>query len=276
LCCRMTRTEQKQQLRQRILKTLYVVTLKLFFGLVIPMKVTYLFFHTVQKQLLRKSPPMTFNKRDDVIVINRFNTHLMKKCTSLLIVFLVLTLSPLYAQDEAPTPGSFLQGWGFGVKAGINFSTMFGDVGDNGYLVFPHAGVVIDKDLNDQWRLSTEPQLSGEGQTLNGGYDRIIYLNLPFLGKYRVVDDFSLDGGIHVGVKVTETTKFSNGNTENRNRFKRIAPGFTAGGTYDVDEAWFIQFRTNLKLSDVVRKEGGDSEGSTILSFQVSVGHRFN
>ncbi len=199
----------------------------------------------------------------------------MKK-TVLLIALVFGLICNTFAQDESANTGNFFSGLNFAAKAGINFSNMFGDVGNNSYLFFVHAGAVIDKEVHNQWILSLEPHLSGEGQSLNGGYDRIIYLNLPFLGKYRVVDNFTIGGGIHLGVKVTERTKFSDGDTTNRNRFKRIAPGFTAGATYDVVQDWFVQFRTNLKLSDVVRKDGGDSEGSTILSFQVSIGHRFN
>ncbi|MBW2938997.1 PorT family protein [Aureisphaera sp. CAU 1614] len=200
----------------------------------------------------------------------------MKTILHNFIVLILLTTTTTLLAQENENDGSFFDGWDFGAKAGINFSNMYGDVGNNTFLTFAHAGLVIDKRTSDEWLISFEPHVSGEGQVLNGGYDRIIYFNIPFLGKYHVSEALSIDGGIHLGVKVTEQTKFQNGNKENRNRFKRIAPGFTAGVTYDITEDWFLQFRTNLKLSDVVRKEGGDSEGSTILAFQVSIGKRFN
>ncbi|NND62343.1 MAG: outer membrane beta-barrel protein [Flavobacteriaceae bacterium] len=201
----------------------------------------------------------------------------MKNSIFSTLVFLLLVVTPTLAQGDDSNKESFFDGWEFAVKAGVNFSNMYGDVGNNSFLIFPHAGAVIDKSITDEIILGFEPHISGEGQELNGGYDRIIYLNLPFVGKFKVADPLTLDGGIHVGVKLTEKTKFgTTGETDNRNRFKRIAPGVTGGATYDVAEDWFVQFRTNLKLSDVVRKEGGDSEGSTILSFQISIGHRFN
>ncbi|MEM7084935.1 MAG: outer membrane beta-barrel protein [Bacteroidota bacterium] len=200
----------------------------------------------------------------------------MYHTTKLLTLLLCIISMSVIGQEKEAGSHAFFNGLDFGAKAGVNFSTMFGDVGDNSFLFFVHAGLVIDKSLDSEWALSFEPHFSGEGQMLNGGYDRIIYLNLPFLGKYPIANGFTVDGGVHLGVKVTERTKFSNGDTENRNRFKRIAPGLTAGATYDVNNDWFLQFRTNLKLSDVVRKEGGDSEGSTILTFQISIGRRFN
>ncbi len=200
----------------------------------------------------------------------------MKHLISTLFVFLII-IAPIGAQDDDTGSGTFFSGWDFAVKAGVSASNMFGDVGNNSYLIFPHAGAVIDKSLTEEIILGFEPHLAIEGQELNGGYDRILYLNLPFFGKFPVADGLSLDGGVHTGIKLYERTKFgTTGETESRNRFKRIAPGINGGATYDVSEDWFIQFRTTLKLSDVVRKEGGDSEGSTILSFQVSVGHRFN
>ncbi|MDC8004283.1 porin family protein [Aureisphaera galaxeae] len=199
----------------------------------------------------------------------------MKCLTHILIICTLLIVTPLSAQEDTSS-GSFFSGWEFGAKAGINLSNMYGDVGDNSFLFFANAGAVIDKKVIDPWSLSVEPHVSGEGQNLNEGYERVIYLNLPFLVKYQVAEPLSIDGGIHMGVKIAERTKFSNGDTKNRNRFKRIAPGFTAGVTYDVTQDWFVQFRTNLKLSDVIRYDAGDTEGSTILAFQFSVGRWFN
>jgi len=193
-----------------------------------------------------------------------------------ILVCLLLFSTTLFAQEEKNATSDFFSDWVFGIKGGYNASNMYGDVGNNSFLSSGHLGVVADKNINEDLALSTEPHFSGEGQNLNGGYDRIIYFNIPVLVKFSATDALSLDGGVHAGVKVTEKTKFSNGNTENRNRFKRIAPGITGGATYKIDSNWFAQFRTNLKLSDVVRKEGGDSEGSTILLFQFSIGHSFN
>lgn len=200
----------------------------------------------------------------------------MKTVPFLFALFCIST-TLTFSQDSASSSGGFFTDLTVGVKAGINFSNMYGDVGNNSFLVFPHAGVVVDKALNESITISTEPHLSGEGQNLNGGYDQIIYLNLPVLVKYTVADQVSLDAGLHAGVKITETTKFgTTGEKENRNRFKRIAPGLTGGATYKINSNWFTQARANLKLSDVVRKEGGDSEGSTILTFQISVGYTFD
>ncbi len=221
---------------------------------------------------------MTFIKFFDVKEITNPKTNNMKNFTITSIVFLlsILISNTGFAQTANASSGGFTSGLSFGVKVGANFSNMYGDVGNNSFLFFPHAGLVVDKALSNKLTVSTEPHFSGEGQILNGGYDRIIYFNIPVLGKFKVTEPLTLDGGVHVGVKITERTKFgTTGRTENRNRFKRIAPGFTVGATYDVMEDWFVQFRTNLKLSDVVRKEGGDSEGSVILAFQLSIGKRF-
>lgn len=196
------------------------------------------------------------------------------KTIAVITTFLLLGIGVSIAQEEQNSSGDFFKNWEFGVKAGVSFSNMYGDVGNNSFLFFPHAGIVLDKALTEPVTISTEPHLSGEGQILNGGYDRIIYLNIPVLVKYNASPELSLDGGLHAGVKITETTKFGDtGETQNRNRFKRIAPGLTGGATYKIDGNWFTQARVNLKFSDVVRKEGGDSEGSTILAFQLAVGY---
>ncbi|MEM7186679.1 MAG: outer membrane beta-barrel protein [Bacteroidota bacterium] len=178
------------------------------------------------------------------------------------------------AQENNDSSNDFFKGWRFGLKAGVNFSTMFGDVGDNSFLFFPHAGAVADKDITEVVTLSTEPHFSGEGQNLNGGYERVIFFNIPVLVKYNASPELSIDGGLHTGIKIAETTKFGqSGEKRNRNRYKRIAPGITGGATYAIDGNWFTQVRANLKLSDVIRADAGDTEGSTILTLQLSVGY---
>ena len=202
----------------------------------------------------------------------------MKNFTSYLTVFLLFFSLNTFAQNNKSGATKFFSGWNFAATAGVNFSAMFGDVANDtntAFLIFANAGLVIDKEHNEEWILGFEPHFSGEGQTYSSGYERVLYLNLPFLGKYRVAKKLTLDGGIHVGVKILERRKTEDSGSESNNRFSRVAPGFTVGSTYNLDQDWFVQFRTHYKISDVIRKDAGDTEGSSILTLQLSVGRRF-
>ncbi|MEM7103337.1 MAG: porin family protein [Bacteroidota bacterium] len=198
----------------------------------------------------------------------------MKRIIFLLCAF-VAALPFSNAQSDSENAG-FFNDWQLGARVGINVSNMFGDVGNNSFLFSVNAGVVGNKSLTDKLGLAVEPHFSIEGQKLNGGYDRITYFNIPILVRYQVSDNFSAEGGLKMGIKVIEKTKFgTTGNTLRRNRFKTLAPGIVIGTTYNINENWFAQFRYNIKLKDVVRVGGGDSEGSIIMLFQFCAGYLF-
>ena len=184
--------------------------------------------------------------------------------------------SSMRAQSDASSSDGFFSNWLYGAKAGINLSNMYGDVGNNSYMFSFHFGAVGNKSLNEKIGLAVEPHISIEGQKLNGGFDRITFLNIPVMAVYKATDKISAEGGLKLGIKIIEKTKFgTTGETLRRNRFKTLAPGLVIGSTYKFSEQWLAQFRYNIKFKDVVRVDGGDSEGSIIMLFQFSAVYMF-
>ena len=85
---------------------------------------------------------------------------------------------------------SFAQGFGWGVKAGLNVSGMNNTGLDSKTGLT--AGVFVDYRFNDWIGMSADLLFSREGAMLKSGGDKYIaktnYLNLPILAKFYVLD----------------------------------------------------------------------------------------
>ncbi len=194
----------------------------------------------------------------------------MKTITRIFALFIVCLT---YGQQGSSNNDGLFQHWTLGIKAGGNISVLFGDLGDDKQVVYPnvHFGGVADRAINEEWAIALEPHISIVGRRQSAGRERITYLNIPVLAKYQLPNNLTMDGGLHLGVKVAEFREADNP----MERYKTMAPGITLGTTYSFNKNWFTQFRLNYKISDVIRDDAGDTEGTSILVFQVSVGYAF-
>ena len=97
---------------------------------------------------------------------------------------------------------SFAQGFGWGVKAGLNVSGMNNTGLDSKTGLT--AGVFVDYRFNDWIGMSADLLFSREGAMLKSGGDKYIaktnYLNLPILAKFYVLDQLAFNIGIQPGV----------------------------------------------------------------------------
>ncbi len=194
----------------------------------------------------------------------------MKTITRFLTLFIICLT---YGQQNNSTSNDLFQHWNLGIKAGGNISGLFGDIGDDKQVFYPHLhfGGVADRAINEEWAIALEPHISIVGRRQSAGRERITYFNIPVLAKYQLPNNFTLDGGLHLGIKVKEFREADNP----MERYKTVTPGITLGTTYRFDKNWFTQLRFNYKISDVIRDDAGDTEGTSILVFQVSVGYTF-
>ena len=201
------------------------------------------------------------------------------KTQYLIIILLILFLSPsiFHAQDDKDSNNSSTNYFKFAAKAGVNFSKNFGDVGDDeSFLTDFNIGAVIKIPTNLSFEIQAEPQISRVGGTQNGKtIRRFTFLDIPVLAQIHLINEWSFEAGPKIAVTLDQRQR-RNESLVSVDRLKTITLGLVAGATYNFDSNWFGQFRINHWFSDIVRKDAGDTEGTSILLFQFSVGYWLN
>lgn len=140
------------------------------------------------------------------------------KVTLLLSLFSFLNTSEAISQDTR-----------FGVKAGLNYSSIVGDLTDGLKFRFSgHGGIFIESEFTRKFSLQTEVLYSSQGfqfssdlQSIeNGGvtFDendfrtnvQLNYLTVPILGKFALNDRLNVEFGPQFGFLLNQGSKIKN------------------------------------------------------------------
>lgn len=209
----------------------------------------------------------------------------MKK---LLIITLVVLFGFTYvnAQDKVQ----------FGVKGGINISTITEDVD---FVSFDsktcfHIGVVMELPISDKFSFQPELLYSCQGADYGVEFDeeplkalvtyngtiKLDYLNIPLMAKYYVAEGFSLEAGPQVGLLLSAKDEYEypgeSGEDDIKDYVKGIDFGVNFGLGYKLEGGLNFGARYNLGLSDA--NDNTEELGDTTLKngvFQFSVGYFF-
>ncbi len=118
--------------------------------------------------------------------------------------------------------GAFAQKLSYGVKAGLNFSTITGDeffftaddmYADKSMRIGFHAGLTGECRFNDFIGMQAELLYSQQGlrQTSKDSdgksVTRFDYLNLPVMAKFYLIDGLSLEAGLQLGYLMSAKLK---------------------------------------------------------------------
>ena len=183
----------------------------------------------------------------------------------------------------------------FGVKGGVNFANLSGDIEDNSTKVGFNVGSFVEIKISDKFSLQPELLFSTQGtkeeysETFNGttiNYDsklNLSYLNIPVMAKFYVADKFSLEAGPQIGfllsaktkTEVTDGTNSSSEEEDFKDNVESTDFGLNFGAGYDFTSNLSAGFRYNLGLSNVAKTEAGDDTKikNTVLS--VSLAYKF-
>lgn len=142
----------------------------------------------------------------------------MAKVTLLLSLFCFLISSNLGAQETR-----------FGVKAGLNYSSVVGDLTDGIKFRFSgHGGVFVEMELAYNFALQTELLYSSQGfqvssdllaiENNGGAIDdndfrtnvQLNYLTVPILGKFALNDRLDVEFGPQFGFLLNQVSKIKN------------------------------------------------------------------
>lgn len=216
----------------------------------------------------------------------------MAKVTLLLSLFCFLNTSDLISQEAR-----------FGAKAGLNYSSVVGDLTDGVKFRFSgHAGIFLDIYFSDKFSFQPELLYSSQGFQFSsdlseidgnptpGGNDfrtnvQLNFLTVPILGKFRLGENYSLEFGPQVGFLLNQVTKIknldeadsSNSNSNSKNSISgkfQLDYGAAVGLSIKVSDQFSISPRMYLGL----RNRLNDAEGNIQnyhASLQLSVNYLF-
>ena len=176
-------------------------------------------------------------------------------------------------------------GASFGVKGGVNFSTVTGDSfkTPDSRTSF-HVGVLAEVPLSQMFSIQAEALYSGQGFDYdfegpdgdNAEY-QLDYINVPLLAKVYIVDGLSIEAGPQFSFLVNDEIDF-NPNADDGDIDLEGTPaeansfdfGVAAGVTFQTRIGLFASGRYTVGLTDVV--DNYDVKNSV---FQLGIGFKF-
>ncbi len=191
----------------------------------------------------------------------------------------IITGSAINAQEADNTMDKTAS---FGVKGGVNFSTISGDDFDSpDSRTSFHVGVLAEFPMTDMFSLQTEVLYSGQGfefdvPGIDGGEHveyQLDYLAIPVLAKFYLTKGFSVEAGPQFSFVVNEeldTNPTDDPGDTNLDNAESFAMGIAGGLTFQTDMGLFASGRYVYGLTDVF--DGIDSKNSV---FQIGIGYKF-
>lgn len=167
----------------------------------------------------------------------------------------------------------------FGLKAGLNVSSLTGDIEDVKSKIGFNVGGFAELPLASAFSLRPEVVFSAQGAKAEGeGQDvslNVGYLNVPVLGKWTSESGFFAETGPQVGFLLNAKLKAEGVDVDMKDFYKSIDFGWAFGIGYEFAENLGVNGRYNLGLANIADSdsdEGGSVKNSVI---QVGVFYKF-
>ena len=179
------------------------------------------------------------------------------------------------------------QGVKFGVKAGLNVTTITGGELSASSKVGFHVGGLVEFKLTDKFAVQPELLFSTKGAKADfGGFtfeQNLSYIDLPIMVKYFVMEGLSIEAGPQVSFLMSAKGKADGVSVDNKKEFSSTDFGFNIGAGYELTSGLFFQARYNLGFSDISKAPPVDPDFPEFSinykeknnGFQVSVGYKF-
>ncbi|MHC0442284.1 porin family protein [Flavobacterium sp. 3-210] len=179
----------------------------------------------------------------------------------------------------------------FGVKGGLNVSTITGDIENASSKVGFHVGGFAEIKLSEKFAIQPELLYSTQGAKEKGEFEyegnvydaelnyKLAYINLPIMAKYYIVEKFNVEAGPQIGFLVNakaEATVLGNSAEEDvKDSFKSVDFGINLGAGYDFTDKFSAGVRYNIGLSNMIDGEAADYAKAHNGVFSLSVGYKF-
>lgn len=183
-----------------------------------------------------------------------------------------------YAQNEADNKTD--KSPSFGIKGGVNFSTVTGDDFDSPDMRTSfHVGALAEFPLADMFSLQVEGLYSSQGFKTDLDINnedvefQIDYINVPVLAKIYATKGLSFEVGPQFSFKVNEEIDIDpedNPGDFETDQVKDFDFGVAGGLTFQSEMGLFATGRYTYGMSDII--EDADVHNSVI---QISLGYKF-
>jgi len=186
------------------------------------------------------------------------------------------------AQDNASNADSMAPS--FGVKGGVNFATLNGDIDSPDSRTSFHVGVFAEMPIAPIFSVQVEALYSGQGAEAEfRGSDgdkaelQLDYINVPVLAKFYIVKGLSIEAGPQFSFLVNDEFDFnpnSDGGDipldDNGPDFKTFQVGVAGGLTFQTDLGLFATARYVQDITDIAKDVNVQNS-----VFQLGVGYKF-
>jgi hypothetical protein len=169
---------------------------------------------------------------------------------------------------------SFAQETHFGLKAGINSSTLkIINAGDYDSKLGFYAGGLAHIHVKKHFAIQPELSFSTQGGKKGDNYTfRINYLNVPVLFQYMFDEGFRLQTGPQVGFMVLAEQEINNVTFNVKDTYSTIDFSWTFGGGYLFDSGLGIDVRYNLGINDISEDNSFETRNRV---FQAGIFYQF-
>ena len=201
----------------------------------------------------------------------------------------------------------------FGMKGGLNVSTLSGDVDDASPKLGAHVGGLVEIKIAKRFSIQPELLLSLQGAKSEYSYYEpgysftseskinLTYLNIPVLAKFYVTPKFSVEAGPQIGFLVGAKNKYSevennegfvtsySQTVSSKNGLATVDAAFDFGASYFFTDNMFLEGRFCVGITSIdgdsgfYRSNNGNGNDNYYYSgrsinnnvFQLSFGYRF-
>lgn len=194
----------------------------------------------------------------------------------------------------------------FGVKGGVNFSSIGGDKTDglDGLTGF-HIGGLVEIPVTERFSVQPEVLYSAQGAKreikesfgdvsfTTTGKTKLDYINIPIIAKYYVIDGLAIEAGPQIGFMVSANAEskldlsgidpsiaeliedgFQSGDIDISDQTKGLDFGLALGASYRLNMGVFFGARYNFGLSNINDVDGSNVKNQNNV-FQISAGYSF-
>ncbi|WP_442264643.1 porin family protein [Tenacibaculum sp. ZS6-P6] len=157
----------------------------------------------------------------------------------------------------------------FGVKGGVNFSTLRGDNLDVDSKTGFHIGGIAELKIVDKFSVQPELLFTQLGTSGSQRDFKTSYISLPVMAKYYVFQGLAIEAGPQVSFLIDDELKRSDGTIVDTN-VEDFDFGLNFGVGYNFNNGIFFQTRYTLGITTV--QENPDVKNG---AFQLSLGYQF-
>ena len=195
--------------------------------------------------------------------------------------FVLASITVANAQDNASNSDSMAIS--FGVKGGVNLSTINGSIESPDSRTSFHAGVFAEFPVAEIFSLQVEALYSGQGAQLEfEGTDgdkaelQLDYINVPVLAKFYLFKGFSLEAGpqfsflINDEIDSNPNSNDGDASTPFSDNLKTFEFGMAGGVTFQTDLGLFATARYIQGITDIA-----DDINVQNSVFQIGLGYKF-